>query len=152
VQFSEVIFLTNGFSTIAWRLVKPEDPFYFSAEQPVALKPTPGDGLSYFPDRTALTSCLSFFSAKVWADYHPHSRLKPIVWAAAAAIPAVTGYLQYGAGKRRASGVLADYAVGAFIGYIVPQLHKVDPNARRKFRISSVFLEGVPVLAIKYRL
>jgi hypothetical protein len=151
VQLSEAVFLTNGFSTVAQRLVKRTRPFYFSAET-VSIQRTPGGDLSYFPDRTSIASCLSFFSAKVWADHHPHSRMKPVIWAAAAAIPALTGYLQYHSEERPISDVVTDYVVGALIGYLVPHLHKVDPDARRKFRMSSAFLEGVPVFVVKYRL
>ena len=83
-----------------------------------------GDRASFLSGHTSLSAAGSFFFARVFADYHPDSRLKPYVWGLAATIPAVTGYLRIRAARHFPSDVLAGYALGASIGYLVPTLHK----------------------------
>ena len=40
-------------------------------------------------------------------------------------LPAVTGYLRFKAGKHFPTDIIVGYGVGATIGYLVPELHKL---------------------------
>ncbi len=79
---------------------------------------------SFFAGHTAATAGASFFFAKVFHDYNPDSPWKPVVWGAAAALPAGVGYLRLKAGKHFLSDNIIGYVVGAGAGILVPQLHK----------------------------
>jgi membrane-associated phospholipid phosphatase len=57
---------------------------------------------------------MCFGYATIWTSYHPDSRLKPLVWASAALVPAVTGYMRVRAGEHFLSDVLAGYGTGHF--------------------------------------
>jgi hypothetical protein len=81
---------------------------------------------SFFAGHTAATASATFFAAKVYNDYFPKSRAKPLVWAGAAIIPALVGYGRLEAGKHFMSDNLVGYALGASIGILVPHLHKVS--------------------------
>ena len=81
-------------------------------------------GASFFSGHTSCVASNSFFAARVFSDYYPESKWKPVVWGAAIALPAVTGYLRVKAGKHYPSDVIAGYAVGAAVGYFVPKLHR----------------------------
>lgn len=101
---------------------------------------------AFFAGHTAHTAAATFFAAKVFHDYNPGSRAQPYVWAAAAAVPAVVAYTRIEAGKHFLSDNIVGYAVGATMGVVVPQLHKVA--GRRG--ISMVPLQGVNVNGYSY--
>ena len=134
---TEAALLTNGLTLATKRLVLRNRPYVFNPDVPVGEKLPAEARLSFFSGHTSLAASMSFFTAKAWSDYHPRSPWKPMVWAGAAALPAVTGYLRFKAGKHYFTDVAAGYVVGALVGYFVPHLHKKDRRARR--RVSSTF-------------
>jgi membrane-associated phospholipid phosphatase len=79
---------------------------------------------SFFAGHTAATASASFFTAKVFQDFNPDSKLKPFVWGVAAALPAIVGYYRYKGGMHFLSDNLLGYAIGAGAGILVPELHK----------------------------
>jgi membrane-associated phospholipid phosphatase len=79
---------------------------------------------SFFAGHTAASAGASFFAAKVFHDMNPDSKLKPVVWGVAAALPAITGYYRYKGGMHFLSDNLLGYAIGAGVGIMVPELHK----------------------------
>ena len=101
---------------------------------------------SFFAGHTAHTAAATFFAAKVFHDFNPGSRAQPYVWGAAAAVPVVVAYFRVEAGKHFLSDNIVGYAVGATVGVVVPQLHKVA--SRRG--ISLVPLQGVNVNGYSY--
>ncbi len=80
---------------------------------------------SFFSGHTSFASVLYFSSAKIFADYFPNSKYKPLVWAFAATIPAVTGFLRTRAGKHFYTDVITGYTSGAIFGILVPHFHKL---------------------------
>ena len=94
---------------------------------------------AFFAGHTAHTAAATFFAAKVFHDFNPDSPAQPYVWGAAAVVPAAVAYFRVEAGKHFLSDNIVGYAVGATMGVVVPQLHKVA--GRRG--ISLVPLQGV---------
>lgn len=99
---------------------------------------------SFISGHTSVTAFATFFTAKVLTDLHPNSKLKPLIWTSAVAIPAFTGYLRYIGGRHFPTDIITGYAFGAAVGYLVPQLHKNDRltvgmNSNGAVRISFVF-------------
>jgi len=101
---------------------------------------------AFFAGHTAHTAAATFFAAKVFHDYNPGSRAQPYVWAAAAVVPAVVAYTRIEAGKHFLSDNLVGYAVGATVGVVVPQLHKVAG----RHGVSLAPLQGVNVNGYSY--
>lgn len=101
---------------------------------------------SFFAGHTAHTAAATFFAAKVFHDYNPGSRAQPYVWTAAAVVPAVVAFTRVKAGKHFLSDNIVGYAVGATVGVVVPQLHKVA--GRRGISMSP--LQGVNVNGYSY--
>ncbi len=116
--------IAHGLTLGAKRLVLRNRPYVFNPDVPISEKLANKSRLSFFSGHTSMTATITFFSAKVWSDFHPGSRWKPVVWSAAAALPALTGYLRYRAGRHYFTDVAAGYAVGAMVGYLVPHLHR----------------------------
>jgi membrane-associated phospholipid phosphatase len=103
---------------------------------------------SFFAGHTFATASASFFAAKVFNDYYPNSRAKPFVWAGAALMPATVGYLRLKAGKHFLSDNLLGYGLGAGIGFLVPQLHKINRNENFSMLPLSGHYDG---LLVQYR-
>jgi len=79
---------------------------------------------SFFAGHTAHTATATFFAAKVYHDFNPDSPAQPLIWTAAALVPAAVAYTRIEAGKHFLTDNLVGYAVGASVGILVPQLHK----------------------------
>lgn len=148
---SEALLITYGLTNLTKGLVKRNRPFVFNEEVSIEKKLTTDSQLSFFSGHTSATSTATFFTAKVWSDYNPENKWKPVVWTAAATIPAVTGYLRVRAGKHYTTDVVTGYAVGALVGYFVPHLHKIKRGEKKKLRMSTSMIDEVPVFNMKYR-
>ncbi|MCF8225102.1 MAG: phosphatase PAP2 family protein [Bacteroidales bacterium] len=94
---------------------------------------------SFVSGHTSLSAVNSFFTAKVFADYFPGSRWKPLVWGLAAIIPAWTGFERIRAGLHFPTDVIGGYALGAMCGYFIPSIHKKPEDEKLlNYRISPV--------------
>lgn len=122
--YGETLFLTVGITAITKKVVLRSRPFVYNSEFDIDLKVEKNARYAFFSGHTSVVSASSFFTAKVFADYFPDSKWKPIVWGTAATLPAITGYLRVRAGKHYPTDVIAGYAVGAVIGILIPQIHK----------------------------
>jgi membrane-associated phospholipid phosphatase len=145
--------ITQSVTLATKRLVLRNRPYVFNDKVPSIEKTLPDARLSFFSGHTSTTASMSFFTAKVWSDYHPDSRWKPVVWAGAATLPALTGYLRYRAGKHYFTDVAAGYAVGALVGYFVPHFHKQKRKHGRKRLSFSVPAtdDGTAAIALHFR-
>ncbi|WP_046245749.1 phosphatase PAP2 family protein [Hymenobacter terrenus] len=84
---------------------------------------------SFFAGHTAHSATATFFAAKVFHDFNPDSPAQPYVWGAAALLPAAVAYYRLEAGKHFLSDNIVGYTLGATVGIVVPQLHKVAGRA-----------------------
>ncbi len=122
--YGETLFLTVGITLITKKTVLRNRPLVYNSNFDISTKLEKNARYSFFSGHTSVVSASSFFTAKVFADYHPDSKWKPVVWGAAVTIPAITGYLRVRAGKHYPTDVITGYAVGAVIGILIPQIHK----------------------------
>ncbi|QHL88654.1 phosphatase PAP2 family protein [Nibribacter ruber] len=106
---------------------------------------------SFFAGHTAAVSTMTFFTAKVFHDYNPDSPARPYVWAGAALIPATVGYLRLEAGKHFLSDNILGFGVGAAVGILVPQLHKVNSNISLAPAAIPIQGESVDGVALSYK-
>lgn len=124
VLFAEAGSLTIGLTELTKSLAKRTRPLAYNDAFDEATKMEKGTRRAFFSGHTSSVAVISFFSAKVFADYNPKSKHRIWVWTLAATVPALTGYARYEAGKHFPTDVLVGYALGASIGYFVQHLHK----------------------------
>ena len=105
---------------------------------------------SFYAGHVAATASTTFFAAKVFSDLHPDSKLKPFVWVTAAALPVVTGYYRYKAGEHFLSDITLGYVLGAGVGILVPQLHKI--NNFNRVSIAPAMWQNAKGVSIAYHL
>jgi len=80
---------------------------------------------SFFSGHSSQTAVHYYLGAKMFNDFYPDSNWKPAVWATAAIIPAITAWKRVQAGKHFVTDVLVGYVVGALVGVLIPEVHRV---------------------------
>ena len=122
----QTLILTDGLTNMIKATAKRYRPFNYNPDIPESTKLADGSRRSFVSGHTSNTAALSFLTAKVITDIHPDMANKWIVWSFAAAVPAVTGYLRYRAGKHFPTDIIGGYILGTSIGMLIPALHRTD--------------------------
>lgn len=121
--YSETLLLTEGVTGFTKRAVLRTRPFVYNETFDLSDKLTLKARFSFFSGHTSVTAANFFFTAKVYNDFFPDSKLKNYVWGAAIVAPALTGYFRVKAGKHYPTDVITGYFFGALVGFMVPHLH-----------------------------
>lgn len=122
--FSQTMLINQGLTDIIKSVSLRPRPYLYDENLDPSTLLHSNDRASFLSGHTSGSAAASFFFARVFSDYYPTSKLKPYVWALAAGMPALTGYLRVRGGKHYPTDVLAGYLMGAGIGYFIPVLHK----------------------------
>ncbi len=141
-MLAESIMLNDGLTKTTKVVVKRARPYLYNPAFDAEYKMSDDARYSFFSGHTSHTAMLSFFTAKVFNDLYPQSRLRPFVWAGAALVPAATGLCRYLGGKHYPTDILTGYAVGAAVGILVPQLHKTPLFRSRHVRLQPLLAGG----------
>ena len=82
---------------------------------------------SFYSGHAASAAAASFFTVKVYCDYHPEliGWNKYLLYGAAAIPPLIEGYLRMKALDHFPSDVLVGFGVGALCGIVIPELHRI---------------------------
>lgn len=131
VLYNEAVLLNGGLTLLTKYTVRRVRPFNFDPDTSFEKKTSVNAKASFFSGHASITATNSFFAAKVFSDYYPDSKWKPIVWTVAATIPAVTGYLRVRGGRHYPTDVIVGYAVGAAIGYLIPHWHRTPSKLKK---------------------
>ncbi len=129
--YGEAVSINLGLTFIAKYVSRRNRPFVYNPSVDLSLKLDPGARTSFWSGHASSTAVNSFFAAKVFSDLYPNSKWKPVIWGAAATIPAITGYLRIKAGKHYPSDVIVGYITGAAIGILIPHLHRKKSGKKR---------------------
>ena len=127
--FVETMSVTGALFSITAGAVQRSRPYVYNTGREMSHRMNSDSHRSFFAGHTAATATATFFAAKVYSDFNPDSKLKPYVWAAAAAVPAAVGYMRLRAGRHFLTDNLLGYGIGAGVGILVPHLHKKTNNS-----------------------
>ena len=122
---AEVLVTDLSVTELFKETVRRKRPLLYNAAVPLDSKYTKDNFKSFFSGHTSTVAAMSFCFASVFAQYNPHSKAIPAVWALCAAIPAATGVLRYAAGEHYWTDIITGYALGALIGAGIPYLHSI---------------------------
>jgi membrane-associated phospholipid phosphatase len=126
--YIEALAATGVVYSTAVNLTNRYRPFTYNLKSPMDLAMESNSKKSFFAGHVALVATSSFFMARVYADYHPDSKLKWVFYGGAGALTAATGIMRNLAGMHFLSDVLLGAAVGTCSGLLVPGLHKIKPG------------------------
>jgi membrane-associated phospholipid phosphatase len=124
LMFGEVYLINKGLTTIAKTTFQRSRPFVYDPTIALERKQSIGARSCFFSGHTSGIASQTFFAAKVFSDFYPNSKWKPVVWGGAVTVPALMGYLRVRASRHYPTDVIGGYIAGAAIGYLVPHLHK----------------------------
>ncbi len=125
VMYTETMAITGTLFTMSAGNINRSRPYVYNTSLDTGTRTDKNAQRAFFAGHTAATAAATFFMAKVFHDLNPGSKAEPFVWAFAASVPALVGYLRYKAGMHFLSDNLLGYALGAGAGILVPQLHKI---------------------------
>jgi membrane-associated phospholipid phosphatase len=90
---------------------------------------------SFLGGHPALVATSSFFVASVYADYHPDSKFKYVLYGVATVVTGGTVWLRHRGGKHFPSDLIVGTTIGTLSGLLVPRLHKNKAYSNSKVRI-----------------
>jgi membrane-associated phospholipid phosphatase len=126
--YAETAFLNLSLTNFVKNTVRRTRPYAYHPDVPLADKTRVDTQQSFYSGHTSQSAAMCFLAASIYADYHPESPWKPLVWATAATLPAVTGLLRIRGGKHFPTDVIVGYVAGAAIGWGIPRLHRMRRN------------------------
>lgn len=129
-MYVQTMAVTGAMFSITAGAINRSRPLVYGTEAPIGERMSKNSQRSFYAGHTAATAASTFFTAKVFSDMNPDSKLKPVVWAVAAAVPALVGYYRYEAGQHFLSDNILGYALGAATGILIPHWHKVKKSDR----------------------
>lgn len=145
IMWLEANIITLAITDVLKYSVKRTRPYAYNDEVSIEEKLSLNTRLSFISGHASFAASNSFFGAKVFTDHYPDSKLKPYVWTVAAILPAISAFNRVKAGRHFPTDVMVGYAVGATMGILVPELHRVDSEAHQHLTISP-YGNGVHVL------
>lgn len=107
---------------------------------------------SFFAGHVAVVALSTFFTSKVWNDYHPGSPLRWVFYGGSAAATLGMSYLRLRAGKHFTTDVMVGMADGVACGLLVPIAHKNKNMSKQKWTISPTLMNGGAGLAVTYKI
>jgi len=132
VMALETMLVTNALTSMTKISVLRPRPLVYNDEVPLGSKLARKNKLSFFSGHTSMAATSFFYTAKVFSDFYPNSKWKPLVWTVAAIIPAIVGISRVYGGKHFPTDVIVGYVVGAGTGVLIPHLHRVKKKGNNK--------------------
>lgn len=126
--YGEVLLIQASINGIVKGTVQRTRPFVYDDETPINKKTTTDAKISFFSGHTSMTAAISFFTAKVFTEYIDDNTVKILIWSGAAILPAVVAISRVNTNWHFPTDVIAGYAVGALVGYFIPELHITNVN------------------------
>jgi membrane-associated phospholipid phosphatase len=131
----ETMSITGLLGTAATYNVDRYRPYAYSAETPMDMRTGRIAINSFYSGHVQVVAAPTFFAAKVFADYHPDSKIKWVFYGAASAVTGVTAYMRLKGGEHFPSDILLGTATGVLAGILVPQYHKTKPGQNHAMNI-----------------
>jgi len=121
----QTLLVNAAITDLAKVLVKRKRPYVYNEFTEINRKLSKKARVSFFSGHTSTVSSMYFLTAKLYSDYYPDSKWKGAIWSSAILIPATTGLLRIKAGKHYFTDVLTGFLVGATVGILIPELHRI---------------------------
>lgn len=149
--YSEVLLIQASINGIVKGAVQRTRPYVYDSKTPLEEKQTTDARISFFSGHTSMTAAISFFTARIFAGYMDNDAARIIIWSSAAILPAVVAYSRVNTHWHFPTDVITGYAVGALIGYLIPELHKTKSNGNGNLSIYPSMYINKPTLSVLLR-
>ena len=130
LMYAETVIITNNMY-----LYSPFGPTFQTRLRPVVyydalgnseVRTRGGNRNSFYSGHVANAASVSFFTAKIFCDYHPELGWKKfLVYGAATIPPLILSYARLKALAHFPSDILVGFGVGVLCGILVPEFHRI---------------------------
>lgn len=124
VLYVETIGITGAMYTLTAGLVYRSRPFVYGDKAPLDKRLDKGGQRSFYGGHVATTAAATFLTAKLFAEFNPHSKLRPYLWAASGVLTASMAYIRMRAGYHFLSDCVLSGMIGTATALVIPALHK----------------------------
>lgn len=147
--YLETMAITGSMYTLTAGLVYRSRPFVYGSKAPLEKRLDKGAQRSFYGGHVATTAAAGFFTAKVFQEFNPGSKITPYLYGAAGGLTILMGYLRYKAGYHFLSDCVFSGIIGGATGILVPHFHK---NKNKNFTLSPNFMNSQPgfILTLKF--
>ncbi len=131
LMYLETHLLNSGLTYLLKNTFGRTRPFAYNdnPDIPQSLKMSHTARRSFPSGHTSTAFASMVFLATVHTRLNPDSSANNWVWGGCLAAAATTGYLRYAAGMHFPTDIIAGASIGAFAGWVVPQLHELEAAA-----------------------
>lgn len=136
----ETLLLNGGVTYLMKNMFRRSRPFLYNEDPRISgsVRQSHTAHRSFPSGHTSTSFSSMVFLASVFSSLYPDSDARPYVWGGCLAVAGTTGYLRYRAGWHYPSDILAGAALGAFVGWLVPQLHEIDEQGTNPAQTKSL--------------
>jgi len=127
-------------------------PDVYNTSLPMSYRTNGNYRNSFFAGHVAVVATSTFFIARVYDDYHPHSKWKWAIYGGAAAATLGMGYMRLEAGKHFPSDILLGTLVGTTSGLLTPLLHKNHDLQKQKWTLQPDVRNNGAGISFNYKL
>ncbi len=124
VMYVETMAITGALYTVTAGLVYRSRPFVYGDKAPLEKRLDKGGQRSFYGGHVATTAAATFFTAKVFQDFNPGSKVTPYLYAGAGILTASMGYMRYKAGYHFLSDCVLSGIIGTATGILIPEIHR----------------------------
>lgn len=147
-MYLEMVALAGVIPRITKGAVDRPRPFVYNPDAPLDEKTAPDARKSFFSQHATFSFASAVFLSVTYADYFPHSKLRPWIWAGSLGAATTVAILRVTAGQHFPTDVIVGAAVGSAIGYVVPLIHRSSDSAGMS--TSSAIVPGGAVISVRY--
>lgn len=149
--YLEAMAITGTLYTAGDMLVDRYRPLAYNPDAPMEERVSGIAKNSFFAGHVALVGTATFYTAAVYARYHPDSWTKWLVYGGAAAATGATAYLRLRAGRHFPSDIVVGTLIGVGSGLLVPYLHQTRNWHSDRVGFSPLLrTDGVKGLSLTY--
>jgi len=129
VMFVESETAIIGLTKCAKSLSKRPRPYAYNTDLSYERRGSRNASLSFWSGHASLAFTTVVFTGYVFQNRHPGSPLTTPVWIIGICSATATSVLRVRSGNHFPSDVVVGAAVGSFIGWVIPRLHKEKSNS-----------------------
>jgi membrane-associated phospholipid phosphatase len=123
--YGEVLLASYVIPTMTKGIAQRNRPFVYNPDAPLDKKLEKDARVSFFSQHTTYAFSTACFLSTVYGDFHPGSKLTPVIWTASLAFASSIGVMRYESGMHFPTDILTGALVGSAIGCGIPWLHRI---------------------------
>ena len=150
--FLETMGTTGVLYTTSAMIANRFRPYTYNPNTPIEVRTNGTSKNSFFAGHPALVASATFFTAKVFIDYHPNMKNKWILYTIAGGAATATGLFRMQGGHHFRTDVIVGVTVGSLVGILVPHLHKNKAFTSSKLTLLPNYSNGSTGFTVLYKL